>query len=132
MAQEIAEANFFRLGSDYPQIQITYTASDIGGQEQITYEDAYGSRSFRGPDEVRSLDTETGRLVTVTLESVPDLHTITFSVLLPSVRVENGEAGVTAVGVRTTSRTTIAGPPPGPAQSYETLLLEGVASFILS
>src|SRR5262245_39936815 len=132
MAQDATEANFFQLSSDYPQIQVSYTASDIGGQEQVSFEDADGSRSFRGPNEVRSLDTGIGKLVTVTLEAVPDLHTITFSVLLPSVLVEGlgEEAAVTAVGLRTTTSTTIAGPPTGPAQSYETVLLEGTASLV--
>src|SRR5262245_2653750 len=119
MAQDATEANLFRLTSDYPQLQVSYTASDIGGQEQVEYADPDGSQSFRGPSEVSSLDTGIGKLVTVTLEAVPDLHTITFSLLLPSVRVEGigEEAAVMAVGLRTTTSTTIAGPPTGPAQS---------------
>jgi hypothetical protein len=62
---------------------------------------------------------------------VPDQHTITLTLLLPSIRLEaGGESGFETLAIKTTNRTSIAGPPAGAAQTYEPIALHGVAKSV--
>lgn len=91
------------------------------------------SRSFRG-DEINIQDSAIGQVITVTLESIPDLRTVTFSLILPIVTVMPQSAGarIRVPGITTTAPTTIAGSPPGPQQLYSVVKLKGTAQFIVS
>jgi hypothetical protein len=75
--------------------------------------------------------TALGEEVTVTLESVPDLHTIMLTVLIPATRVApTGEAvTLSTLGVVTTTTTTT-NPPLGVNQTYESITLEGEALLV--
>ena len=75
--------------------------------------------------------TALGEEVTVTLESVPNLHTITLTVLIPATRVAPTGAAVTlsTMGVLTTTTTTT-DPPQGVSQTYEWMTLEGEALLV--
>ena len=128
MAQQLQEPNLWELTCG--DRQVTYSTSSFAGPPQFTYTDPDGQRTFSG-DEIQSLDTALGTEVTVTLETVPDLHTITLTVVLPGVRMARGEeVPVNTFGVLTTTGTTIAGPPPGVGQTYDVLTLEGVAKLV--
>lgn len=62
---------------------------------------------------------------------MPDLHTITLTVLVSLFRLpEDNEASFETLGIFTTNHTTIVGPPEGPGQSYEAIALEGVAKSV--
>lgn len=128
MATATQTANLFELACD--GTQLTYSTTSIDGQPRLSYSDADGDHSFAG-DEIDTQATALGSEVTVTLESVPDLHTLTLTLLLPSFKLDaGGEAQFATLAIRTTTSTTIAGPPAGPAQSYEAIALHGVAKSV--
>ena len=79
-------------------------------------------------------DTEIGQTITVTLESIPDLRVVTFTLILPVVSVMPQSSGtyIRVPGILSNRPTTIAGPPPGPQQLYTVVRLRGVAQFIVT
>jgi hypothetical protein len=129
--QGFTQANLFELSSS--SIHVTYTSTSILGGPLLSYRDSQLSLSFRGKD-IRIQDTEVGQLISVTLESIPDLKTVTFSLILPTVTVMQQSSGtrIKVVGLTTTEPTTIAGPPPGPQKLYSAVTLRGTAQFIVS
>ena len=115
-------------------VQIHYSATSIAGVPLLTYQANEQTRSFRG-DEIRVQQTELGDTVTVTLEVVPDLHTVTLTLLIPAVNVGKDNASrIATQAIRTTSRTSIGGPRlvQGQIQLYEALALEGTAKSVVS
>jgi len=128
MATATNTANLFELQCD--GVQITYSTTSFAGPPQFSYDGPEGDLSFSG-NVIETLESALGGEVTVTLESVPDLHTITLTLLLPSIRMpEDGDADFDTLAIKTTNHTTIAGPPTGPAQSYEAVTLHGVAKSV--
>jgi hypothetical protein len=129
--QDFTRANLFELSSN--QIHVTFSETSISGKPLLSYRDDQRSLSFKG-DEIRIQKTELGELITVTLEAIPDLKTVMFSMLLPTVTVMPQSSGVRikVPGITTTNPTTIAGPPPGPQQLYSLVNLRGTAQFIVS
>ena len=129
MATTTQEANLFELRCD--DTSVTYSTTSITGQPLLSYDGPEGQLSFSG-DEIDSASTALGTEVTVTLDTVPDLHTITFTLLLPSFRLPDDDGSpFETVAIKTTHHTTIAGPPPGPGASYESVALHGVAKAVL-
>ena len=128
MALATKSANLFQLECD--GVQITYSTTSITGQPQFSYHDPGGDLSFSGT-EIETLPSALGDEVTVTLDTVPDLHTITLTLLLPSIQLpDDGEAQFETLAIKTTNHTTIAGPPDGAGQSYEAIALHGVAKSV--
>ncbi len=129
--QGFTRANLFELNGNL--IHVTFSSTSILGGPILSYRDDQRSLSFKG-DEIRIQNTELGDLITVTLETIPDLKTVTFSILLPVVTVMPQSSGIRikVPGVTTTNPTTIAGPPPGPQQLYSLVNLRGTAQFIVS
>jgi hypothetical protein len=129
--QGFTRANLFELSGN--QIHVTFSSTSILGGPILSYRDDQRSLSFRG-DEIRIQSTELGELISVTLEAIPDLKTVTFSLLLPVVTVMPQSSGIRikVPGITTTNPTTIAGPPPGPQQLYSLVNLRGTAQFIVS
>jgi len=125
------QANLFELSRG--AIHVTYSTTNILGGPIFNYRDNQISRSFRG-EEIRIQDTDVGQVITVTLEAIPDLKTVTFSLLLPIVTVMPQSSGIRikVPGITTTNPTTIAGPPPGPQKLYSVVNLRGTAQFIVS
>jgi hypothetical protein len=85
-----------------------------------------------GADQIRTQVTELGTEVSVTLESVADLRTITFTVLIPTIHLGAGQFQTEAatVAIATTNRTTIDGSASvvGSLQTYRVLRLNGTAA----
>lgn len=130
MAQTADAPNLFEFSSSYDDTQITYSTSSLAGPPQFSYSGPKGDHSFTG-GEITSLESALGTEVTVTLEAVPDLHTITLTLILPDIAIAFGEEHeFQTIGIFTTTATTIAGPPPGAAQTYEVIALDGVAKLV--
>jgi len=128
MATSAQTANLFELSCD--GTQITFSTTSFAGPPQFSYSGPEGDLSFSG-DDINILSSELGTEVTVTLETVPDLHTLTITLLLPSFRLDgDGESEFDTLAIKTTNHTTIAGPPVGPGQSYEAVALHGVAKSV--
>src|ERR1041384_676678 len=85
MATAATQANLFELSCS--GIDVTYSTSSFAGPPQLSYSGPEGDLNFSG-GEIETQPTALGDEVTVTLESVPDLHTITFTLLLPSIRLD--------------------------------------------
>ncbi|RPJ65541.1 MAG: hypothetical protein EHM20_17725 [Alphaproteobacteria bacterium] len=129
------EPNLFTLqgvGQKYRDVQISYSTSSITGQPLFNYKDSKGSYSFKG-DEIRTQKTGIGTMVTVTLETVPDLHVKTLTLLVPAINLDGSAREFKTIAIRTTSKTTIGGPRlvKGPIQSYEVIDLKGTANSVV-
>lgn len=132
MGQEaLTRANVFELFGE--AIQVSYASPNVLGGPRLSYRDPQRSLTFQGAD-IRSLDTELGEVLTVTLEAIPDFRTITFSLLLPVVTVlfPSGSTYIRVPGVTATNPTTLAGPPPGPERLYAVAMLQGTAQYIVT
>ena len=127
----LTQANLFELsGRD---IHVTYSTTSILGGPLFSYRDNDRNVSFRG-DQIEVLETQFGQLVTVTIEQIPDLRTVRFTLVLPVVTVmpQSGGTHIKAGGITTTIPTSIAGPLPGPQQLYSVTTLRGTAQFVVS
>ena len=131
MALDIAQANLYQLSNE--DTVITYTPLGFGGAAQLNYRRGEQDLVFRGKD-VRIVATEIGALVTVDLDFVPDLETVTFSLLAPVVNLRNGatEAPVETVGLLTAAKTSFGGPAlvQGQLKTYQAIALTGTAQIV--
>jgi len=129
MAKKFQQANLFELSGD--DIQVTYSASSFTGRPLFSYRDGSLNRQFSGED-IRSVKAEIGELLTVTLEQIPDLRTVTFTLILPVVTVLPASVGthIQVPGIITTTQTTIAGPLLGPEKTYAQVTLKGTAQVV--
>ncbi|MCA1607108.1 MAG: hypothetical protein LC775_16935, partial [Acidobacteria bacterium] len=66
--------------------QIVYSTSSTTGEPQLTYRDRTRDLSFRG-DDIAVTSSPLGTLVTVVLEVIPDLHTLTATLVLPDINL---------------------------------------------
>jgi len=71
-------------------------------------------------------------MVTVTLESVPDLRVTTLTLIVPAINLDGSARDFKTIAIRTTSKTTIAGERlvKGAVQSYEVIDLKGTANSV--
>lgn len=126
-----AQPNLFNLESE--TVTVSYSTTSIAGVPQFSYRDAKRDVSQSG-DAIRREMTEVGTLVTIDLETIPDLQTVTFTLVLPMINLGSASQPVTlqTIGVRTTNHTTLAGPGQivGPVQTYETVALHGIAQYV--
>jgi len=124
--------NLFTFTGRRDDIQIVFSETGITGQAQLTYHDETRDVSASGA-EIAVERGPLGRLVTVTLESVPDLLTITATLVLPDL----GGLGRPITTFRTfvvltTNRTSIGGPGlvTGPLQVYTVVRGDGTAQQV--
>src|SRR5262245_18303887 len=124
------QANHFVLACD--DTEVSYAATSVTGSPLFSHTGPRGERQFSG-EEIDRQETALGTEVTGTLEIVPDLHTVTVTLIVPNVRLDgSGPESISTFLVITTNRTTIAGPPVGAEQQYEIVPLDGEASFVVS
>ena len=71
-------------------------------------------------------------MVTVTLESVPDLRVTSLTLLVPSINLDGSAKEFNTIAIRTTSKTTTGGPrfAKGVLQFYEVIDLKGTANSV--
>lgn len=127
--QPTYQPNLFDLF--YRRVHVQYTTTSIDGKARLHYRDRSVDKSFSG-EQIRTEETSLGRLVSVALEVVPDLHTVTFSFFLPTLHVER-EAHIVTQGLYTTARTSIAGPAlvQGQVESWRAITLSGMARAVM-
>ncbi len=132
MAQNVEQANLFELSNRSHSILITYSSTSVAGKPQLSYRDKNISRTFLG-QEIRFDDTEIGQLVTVTLEAIPDLRAVTFTLVLTRVNVlpQSGRTLIRVPGILTTTHVTIAGQGLGAERTYSVVILQGTAQFVV-
>jgi hypothetical protein len=130
MTREFQRANLFELGGE--DIQVTYSSSSFAGPPLFSYRDGSINQQFSGED-IRAEESELGELLTVTLEQIPDLRTVTFTLILPVVTVLPASMGtfIQVGGITTTTHTTIVGPPLGQQKTYSAVSLRGTAQAVV-
>lgn len=128
-AARFEQANLFELSGK--RVHVTFNSTSFAGVPQLNYQDGRTRHLFEG-DQITFEDTPLGRLATVVLEAIPDLRTVTFTLILPVVNVIRGGMGsrLRAPGIIATTHTTIAGPGLGPEKTYETLDFSGTAQIV--
>jgi hypothetical protein len=127
------EANLFTF-TGKNETQIVYSTSSITGEARFTYRDRTHDRSFSG-DGITVTSSPLGTLVTVLLDVIPDLLTLTATLVLPDINLGDRQMiRFSAVVILTTSPTTIGGPNLviGPLQIYQVVKLKGVAQHVES
>ncbi len=129
MIDLVQEPNFYVITG--AGIKIAYSTSSLGGSPLLTYKDLQRTLTFQG-DEIRHSDSEIGQQVTVTLEKIPDLQTVTFTLLLPTINLDEPEIRFRTIGIITTHRTSIGGPDlvQGVLQTYRVKELRGTAQRV--
>lgn len=130
IAKQLADANLFDIAAP---IRINYSRSSITGVPLLSYKDAELDLNFQG-DDITRIQTSMGELVTVTLETIPDAFTRTFTLVVPAIRVVRGEqAEFNTLAVETSDRSGAFVPPPGAAgvlQTYQVYQLRGSAQHV--
>ena len=126
--QEFSEgirADLFSLHGD--SINVGHATGTLTGSNLVYHDDEL-DRSFSN-DELAVENTSLGQLVTVTLSQIPDLETVTFTLVLPSISLpeRNVPTDVEVGGITTIHPTTIAGPGPGQQTFYSFVTLIGTA-----
>jgi hypothetical protein len=128
MAQiQTAEPNRYDLSGEH--IHITYSTTGVDGKPHFTYQDQQQTLNFSG-GHIRTVQTEVGTLVSVTIRLTVDAGGTTFSVLLPRVNIP----GEQTVPIRTIGMTTLhkfsIGPAIGQRDFYKIASMTGSASRV--
>jgi hypothetical protein len=104
--------NLYHLSGHH--LHVTYSPAGIDGRPTMTYQDAHQSKSFKGED-IRTVESDLGTLVSVTLRMTPDVGSTTLSVIIPRIRI----TPVSIAHVRTECITTVHSTPFAPPQSIQ-------------
>ena len=125
--QPLSAANHFDLSGD--GLHVSYYQS--AGVPVFVYEDAIGSRTFRG-SEIEIDATPVGTLVTVVTRLTIDSGSTTFSVLVPRVTLEGGSTPVRTQGITTVHRfAVVKSAEVGQLDEYDFKPLQGTGSQAL-
>lgn len=127
----LTQANLFELSSC--TTKVSFSDTSILGGPQLNYSSLETSRNFMG-EEIQMEETSIGRLISVILEQIPDLRSVSFTLILPAVNVSmlGEKVELKVPGIVTTTLTTIVGPPEGVEKTYLVEEFQGNAQFIVS
>ena len=127
---QLADANLFDVVGP---IVIHYSRSSITGAPLFSYRDAERDLNF-SDTEITRTDSPLGEFVTVTLDNVVDAFVLTFTLLVPNIRLLRGDqVDFDTLGIETTDRSGAFVPAPGPSgvlQTYRIHELRGVARLV--
>ncbi len=113
-------------------LNIVYSMSGFDGKGHFSYQDTHQSLQFTG-DQIRILKTEIGILVTVYIKLTVDTGSTTFSLLVPSVYLDQNQQSVNinTLGITTLHRSSIV---PvlnkGQTEQYHVTTLTGTAQIV--
>jgi hypothetical protein len=129
--EDLKEPNLYELSCD--GVELTYSTSSSDGSVRFSFREAERNLDFSG-EQIRTRATDLGTEVTVTLEAIADLRTLTLTLLVPAINLgEETEAQFATAAIETTNHTTIGGPRLiiGPLQTYRVIELHGTAKSVL-
>lgn len=127
MAVQTQGPNLFELS--YEDTKIVYALGDTSGAPRLEYTGPMGRHSFEG-DAIKTETSARGREVSVTLDGVSHLRTITLTVFLPDVEFEDSnELSFRTVGIHATRRRSML-EGPGAEFTTEPLEFDGTAKLI--
>jgi hypothetical protein len=111
-------------------IHVTYSTTSFSGKPLFSYHDHSQVKDFTG-DQIKSLQTDIGTLVTVVIHITVDRGSTTFSLLIPHVNLPPTDvANITAEGITTLQKFSLP-PPTGQTQFYTVHTLHGTARFVV-
>jgi hypothetical protein len=112
-------------------LHIMYATTSFDGTPRFDYQDAAQTLHFVG-DEIRTVATEIGTLVTVTICTTIDSGSTTFTLLVPTVNLgPSKESPIDTIGITTIHRFSIVPAfNKGQLELYKVTPLSGTASFI--
>jgi hypothetical protein len=128
---ETKQPNLYDLSGD--GIHITYTFYPLAGPPQFHYHDTKQSHLFKDK-EIRTVNTEIGTLVSVSIHLTPDSGSTSFTVLIPTVGLGQSYAQpITTIGITTLHKINIVGPALlGQTELYTVHPLRGTAYFVFT
>ena len=127
VSQAAQAPNLYQLSGKH--LNITYSTTGIDGKPHFSYQDLQQTLSFTG-DQIRSVVTEIGTLVSVTIRMTVDTGGTTFSLLLPRVNIPGEQSvPVETVGITTLHRFSVL-PINGQRDFYTVTRLQGSASRV--
>jgi hypothetical protein len=124
----LSTPNLYQLHGHH--LHITYSTSSIDGKPRFQYHDPFQTLQFSG-DQIRTLESEIGTLVTVTIRLTPDFGSTSFTLMVPQVNSDqSSESHVKTFGVTTLHRFSIAPQlDMGQTEHYTVAELSGTASL---
>ena len=113
------------------KLHITYSTTSIDGKPRFQYHDNVQTLQFSG-DQIRTVDSEIGTLVTVTIRLTPDLGATSFTLLLPQVKLNRSmQSHIKTFGVTTLHRFSMAPQLDlGQTEHYTVAELSGTATVV--
>jgi hypothetical protein len=94
--------NLFTLQGHH--LQVTYSPTSFDGKPNLQYHDPFQALQFSG-EEIRTLASEIGTLVTVTIRRTVDAGSTSFTLVVPQVNLDPSKrAQITAFGITTVHR----------------------------
>jgi hypothetical protein len=112
-------------------LHVSYSTSSITGKPQFFYHDVQQTLSFES-DAIRSVDTEIGTLVTVTIFTTIDSGSTSFTLLVPRVNLDQATSvPIATEGITTLHRfSIIPALNHGQTELYTVVRLTGTASAV--
>jgi hypothetical protein len=140
---KVAESgdNQFKLSDHEKKTHVTLNLQTHGPLVQgqtvqgptLEYKGVEGTFSFSG-EQIVTETSALGKMFTVTLNVVPDLRTLLFTLLLPSVTHKAGDSkqAFDTIAIKSERHTSIQGPPtkPGASTTYTCLKMHGTAAKV--
>jgi hypothetical protein len=132
-APQFTEPNLYHLHGKTKGFSVEYSKTSIAGVPLLNVVFKGAKHSFHG-DQISTLDSPLGSLVTVTLSATPDLETVTFTLAVPAMNLASSDGKIDTFVVITTNRTSIGGPAlvKGQIQTYQRFALTGRAENVVS
>jgi hypothetical protein len=82
-------------------LHVTYSTSGFDGKPHFDYHDTHITHAFAG-DEIRTLETEIGTLVSVTIVRTIDTGSTSFTLLVPTVNLGSAfSTPISTIGITT-------------------------------
>lgn len=112
-------------------LHITYSTTSFVGKPSFVYQDALQTLTFEG-DQIRTVVTEIGTLVTVTIRRTIDRGSTSFTLLVPRVNLgSSNHAPIHTEGITTIHRfSVVPALNQGQTELYTVTPLTGTASFV--
>ena len=116
-----------------PNISVSYITAGIDGKPRFSYHDSSRTLQFTG-DQIRTAPTEIGTLVTVTLHMTVDTGSTSFTLLVPTVNLDqtHKSAHITTEGITTLHRfSVIPALNRGQTELYTVVKMTGTAQSVV-
>ena len=121
------EPNHYQVSGKH--LHVSYATTGIDGKPKFTYQDLHQTLSFSG-EEIRSVQTDVGTSVSVTIRLTVDTGGTTFTLLIPRVSIPGEQSvPIQTIGITTVHKFSVI-PIIGQRDLYHTTHLTGNAARI--